>query len=104
MLVEQSQYNPDQMQVVHSFSYKNIIQTDLVRETGKYSIGTTNLLELKYVRNSEQYEKYILAKWAKYKASVGQDLAEDELLLEPNNFVQILQLRFGGGEQSAIDF
>lgn len=82
------EWNPStqKLHVVHALSYKNIVQTDQVRENGKYSIGTSNILELRFVRNREQYEKYILAKWAKYKASIGQNV-ENELHQDPGEFV-----------------
>lgn len=88
VFVEKNNNDLSQFQVINSISFKNIIQTDLVSTSGKYSIASSNTLEIRYVKNPEAYEKFVLAKWAKYKESIGQDI-DEEPFQEPSNFIQV---------------
>lgn len=52
------------MKVIWSINYKNIIEIhEYSQSTNKYALGTSNTLEIRYVKNYQQFHNYIIAKW-----------------------------------------
>jgi hypothetical protein len=85
----------DSLKVVFAVSYKNIIEIGIFGAGKNFTIGSSNILELKFVSSIEKYKEYIISKWQ----SLHSDKVED-----PSNHLQTVHLKFNQGEQQAIDF
>lgn len=57
-----SAVEPNQFKIECSICYKNIIEITS-QETGKFAQISPKQLQLKYIRDFEQYQRYIIAKW-----------------------------------------
>lgn len=80
------------VEVMHSVSYKNIMEIELISPSSKYSIAASNTLQIKCVNDTSHYERHVLERWTNpYQALEAGKL-------------RVLQLKFLGGEQQAIDF
>ena len=56
----------DSYQVVCSVNYKNIIEMQEYMENdnyNKYNLKASNTLQIRYVKNYQQYQNYIITKW-----------------------------------------
>lgn len=98
ILVEKCPGDASQLNVIYSIYFKNIIEMELVNSTNKYTIGSTNTLQVSFVTSIDRFQRYILAKWAQ----LNQE--DDDLEEDPKEYIQTIQLKFSGGEQQAIDF
>lgn len=57
-----SAIEPNQFKVECSICYKNIIEISS-QESGKFAQISPKQLQLKYIKDFEQYQRYIIAKW-----------------------------------------
>lgn len=55
----------EKLKIEFEVAYKNIIEMHVAGEKKQFTIGASDMLEIKYVRNVIDYQNYIIAKWKK---------------------------------------
>ena len=55
----------EKLKIEFEVAYKNIIEMHVIGEKKQFTIGVSDVLEIKYVRNVTDYQNYIIAKWKK---------------------------------------
>ena len=87
----------DSYKVVASVCYKNIIEMKIMPTANKYTIGSSNTIEIRYAKTPEYFQKYIIAKW--------NGLAQgNPYAVEGQEYLDSIYVKVAGSEQNAIDF
>lgn len=55
----------EKLKIEFQIAYKYIIEMQVIGEKKNFTVGISDVLEIKYVRNVNEYQNYIIAKWKK---------------------------------------
>ena len=99
-LIFMSAVEPNKYKVEASICYKNIIEISS-QETGKFSQISPKQLQLKYIKDFEQYQRYIIAKWRILDEYNQQQ--EQQLKDSANKSLHAISVQFKS-EQDCLEF